>query len=165
MFSCLNFTVLLLLSHCKGDAGAQANDVIDALVKRINSLEERLSTLDSLEERLSILENEGKGDSISPTMEDGYQPPEEVGKVKFKAARTCEELREQGATHSGKYLIDPDGELTGLPPIKAFCDFENGFTEILHGSDNESIPISIATRKDASPNPSTTPHQISKSPP
>lgn len=40
--------------------------------------------------------------------------------------RTCEEYKELGLTRSGDYMIDPDGFKFGDPPIKVYCDFEQG---------------------------------------
>ena len=46
--------------------------------------------------------------------------------------RTCHELQQNGMEKSGRYLIDPDGPMMGQDPINVYCDFENGWTEVLH---------------------------------
>ena len=51
---------------------------------------------------------------------------------------TCEHLKMYGIDQSGEYDIDPDGELFGEDPIKAYCDFSGdgpATTEIRHNSD------------------------------
>jgi hypothetical protein len=46
--------------------------------------------------------------------------------------RSCHELAQYGVNKSAMYNIDPDGKLTGEPPILAYCNFEDGSTEIMH---------------------------------
>merc|ERR1711953_1136828 len=51
---------------------------------------------------------------------------------------TCEHLKMYGIDQSGEYDIDPDGDLFGEDPIKAYCDFSGdgpATTEIRHNSD------------------------------
>jgi hypothetical protein len=46
--------------------------------------------------------------------------------------RSCHELAQYGVNKSAMYRIDPDGQLTGQPPIIAYCNFEDGSTELMH---------------------------------
>jgi uncharacterized coiled-coil protein SlyX len=50
-----------------------------------------------------------------------------VVKVKAAVFRTCEEIRRSDPTSpSGKYLIDPNGNMFGDPPITVYCNMTTG---------------------------------------
>ena len=56
---------------------------------------------------------------------------------KIHAEKNCHELQNHGVTKSGFYNLDFDGEKTGQPPSKAFCNFEENTTEVLHSLPSE----------------------------
>ena len=53
----------------------------------------------------------------------------------FVVPKTCNQYQEQGATSSGFYGIDPDGE-GGDPSFEVYCDFTTGsickFSNFVH---------------------------------
>ena len=50
-----------------------------------------------------------------------------VVEVKAAVLRTCEEIRRSEPTSpSGKYLIDPNGNMFGDPPITVYCNMTTG---------------------------------------
>jgi hypothetical protein len=52
-----------------------------------------------------------------------------------KVLRSCHEMAQHGVDRNDFYLIDPDGQLIGNPPILAYCNFETKVTEIVHDSE------------------------------
>ena len=78
-----------------------------------------------LETRIEIVENKD--------VEERLEHVEELSKL--KTVRTCEELARHGVKKSGRYLIDPDGDLLGQDPIEVICDFETNTTEVPHDSE------------------------------
>lgn len=61
--------------------------------------------------------------------------------TRTKLFRSCHEMALHGITKSAIYEIDPDGEAKGESPIEVFCNFEYGFTEVLHSFDNVTWTI------------------------
>jgi predicted nuclease with TOPRIM domain len=54
-----------------------------------------------------------------------------VTEVKAAVLRTCEEIRRSDPTRkSGTYLIDPDGDAFGDPPVTVYCNMTTGKVEI-----------------------------------
>lgn len=39
---------------------------------------------------------------------------------------TCQELKNSGQTHSGTYMVDPDGPNAGVEPFEVYCDMATG---------------------------------------
>jgi hypothetical protein len=68
-----------------------------------------------------------------PSIEERLQYVEQISRTKI--LRTCHEMFLHGIEKNGLYLIDPDGELIGQPPIEVYCDFELGTTEMIHDSE------------------------------
>ncbi|CAG0894610.1 unnamed protein product, partial [Darwinula stevensoni] len=52
------------------------------------------------------------------------------------APPSCQTLADLGVTHTGTYLVDPDGVFIGDPPIQVLCDMETDpvSTVVLHDS-------------------------------
>ncbi|XP_059085915.1 uncharacterized protein LOC131882695 isoform X2 [Tigriopus californicus] len=54
------------------------------------------------------------------------------GLTKYKAPRTCDELKRNGLKMSGMYYLDPDGPSQGHSATLAFCDMTKGETRMDH---------------------------------
>ena len=103
-------------------------NVIQALLNRIATLEERL---DNSEKSISELK---KTEVLDIPIEDRVEKLEQMSK--YKTLRSCQEMSNRGVTLSGLYDIDPDGEGIGHEPIKVYCDFNTGSTQILHDKED-----------------------------
>ena len=90
------------------------------------------SQLEAQNEKLEIQDQKF---GLQDDFEERVAHLEEVSKL--KTPRTCQELWEHGVKTSNKYVLDPDGELIGNPPILAYCNFEKGTTEITHDKEFE----------------------------
>jgi hypothetical protein len=71
--------------------------------------------------------------TTDPSVEERLEHVEQVSRT--KVLRTCQELKMHGLDKNDFYLIDPDGELIGQPPILVYCDFQSGTTEVIHDSE------------------------------
>jgi len=128
------FSFWLLLFSSSGSP--EPNLTLESLNRRMNSIEQRLSHIEDI---MKTGNNEDKNTfrNTNNTIEERLSYLEEVSKT--KVLRTCHDLQHYGLQLSGFYFIDPDGESLGYPPIEVYCDFESGFTEVLHDSDNKVI--------------------------
>ena len=102
-------------------------DVEERLNLKMNEMNQETNTL---KEKVRKLENV---DENEKDVEQRLNHLEELSKL--TKARTCEELSKYGIQTSGRYTLDPDGDLVGLRPITVYCDFERNVTEILHDSE------------------------------
>ena len=102
-------------------------DVEAHLYLKMNEMNQETNTL---KEKVRKLENV---DENEKDVEQRLNHLEELSKL--TKARTCEELSKYGIQTSGRYTLDPDGDLVGLRPITVYCDFERNVTEILHDSE------------------------------
>ena len=104
----------------------QNSQQLDEILKRLETLESE--NKDLKKENLNLKE------MINKDVEQRLAHVEEVSKL--KVVRTCEEMARHGVQASGRYLIDPDGDLLGNDPIEVICDFESNTTEIPHDSED-----------------------------
>ena len=128
-------------------------DIVKKLLQRIVTLEDKVHNLEKEQEqkdetiadlsfKLEGVIKELRQQSESGTTVDVSDPAleERVEKLeqlsKFKTLRSCAELKARGLTLSGLYDIDPDGEGIGYEPIRVFCDFESGSTQIFHDKED-----------------------------
>jgi len=73
-----------------------------------------------------------------PDIESRIQKLEDLARV--GTLRSCSEYAAYGIKTSGEYMVDPDGPLSGVPPINVFCQFDGqggATTEIHHNSENQ----------------------------
>jgi len=97
---------------------------LENLNKRVVRLEENLiaqgksfeNNDDSLEERVTKLEDIANAPGT---------------------LRSCYEYSQYGVSISGDFMVDPDGVNMGHPPMKVFCDFSTGATEVYHNNEEE----------------------------
>ena len=101
--------------------------------KEIRSQREEINALKEKVQKLENVDENGKNDDNEKDVEERLIHLEELSKV--HKARTCQELSTYDIQTSGRYTLDPDGDLVGLHPITVYCDFEHNVTEILHDSE------------------------------
>ena len=119
------FVILVVLQSGQSSTSEKVSDEMNAMNEKFKIMNEEIN---ALKEKVRKLENVDEKD-----VEQRLNHLEELSKL--TKARTCEELSKYGIQTSGRYTLDPDGDLVGLRPITVYCDFERNVTEILHDSE------------------------------
>ena len=109
----------------------KGKDIEQAL--KMNEMNQEINALKEEVRKLKTVNENEKNDDNEKDVEERLIHLEELSKV--HKARTCQELSTYDIQTSGRYTLDPDGDLVGLHPITVYCDFEHNVTEILHDSE------------------------------